>query len=192
VILNADTYSWRPACGKAGRRRAPTSPWSRACTWQLHALHARVSEHDAALHELHVKEIHNAFSSRIDKGRLEVYTFSATAPSAPTAAAVSCRAINKSQRWVEFDSCIGHGRIPTTACIPNSRLVTASATERVKTCTYRRCRKRRSHSDATFTGQRLAREIEETKAQHRCRISAKSPSGAHRICRGNFELEYKT
>jgi len=38
-------------------------------------------------------------------------------------------------------------------------------------------------ADATFTGQRLAREIEEPKAQDAAaRTSAKSPCGARRTC----------
>jgi dimethylamine/trimethylamine dehydrogenase len=48
-------------------------------------------------------------------------------------------------------------------------------------------------ADATFTGQRLAREIEETKAQQPLPYKREvAVWGTAHMPGGNFELEYKT
>jgi hypothetical protein len=59
------------------------------------------------LHELHIKEMHNAFSNKIEKGRLEVYDIWGDGSKRTYRGAGHLpRESNKSHRWVEFDSLV--------------------------------------------------------------------------------------
>ena len=71
------------------------------------------------LHELHVKEMHNAFARSIEKGRLEMYDICGDGSKRTYRGRGQLpRDANKTHRWVEFDSwCWSPAGTPTTACI---------------------------------------------------------------------------
>ena len=94
-------------CGEAQGGRPRGDHRHRRASRQLHALHARVSEHDAPLHELHIHEMHNAFASKIEKGRLQVYDIWGDGSKRTYRGAGHLpREPNKTHRWVDFDSLV--------------------------------------------------------------------------------------
>ena len=149
------------------------------------------------LHELHIKEIHNAFSSRIEAGRLEVYDiFGDGSKRTYRGPGKAPRDSNTSQRWIEFDSLV---------------LVTGRHSDDVL---YRELKEHsgqwqkngvkdvyligdaeapRLIADATFSGQRLAREIEQARAQLPLPYKREvAVWGVSHMPGGNFDIEYKT
>jgi dimethylamine/trimethylamine dehydrogenase len=149
------------------------------------------------LHELHVTEIHNAFSARIEKGRLEVYdVYGDGSKRTYRGRGSSPRAANKSQRWLDFDSLVlvtgrhsndslyrqlkdRHGEWQKNGVKDVYLIGDAEAPRLI--------------ADATFTGQRLAREIEEPRAQLPLPYKREvAVWGTAHMPGGKFELEYKT
>jgi dimethylamine/trimethylamine dehydrogenase len=197
VILNADTYFMAPSLAEklqlAGHDVTVVTGVHLANYMHFTLEYPNMMRR---MHELHIKEIHNAFSSKIEKGRLEVYDIWGDG-SKRTYRGVGHlpREPNKSHRWVEFDSLV-----LVTGRHSNDSL-------------YRGIKERQSEwqtngvksvyligdaeaprliADATFSGQRLAREIEEANAQLPLPYKRESAVwGAAHMPGGNFELEYK-
>jgi dimethylamine/trimethylamine dehydrogenase len=149
------------------------------------------------MHELHINEIHNAFSTKIEKNRLQVYDIWGDGSKRTYRGAGHLpRDPNKSHRWVEFDSLV-----LVTGRHSNDSL-------------YRGLKERQGEwqangvksvyligdaeaprliADATFSGHRLAREIEEPNAQLPLPYKRETAVwGTSYLPGGNFELEYKT
>lgn len=148
------------------------------------------------LHELNVEELGDHFCSRIEPGRLEVYNIwgdgSRRTYRGP---GVSPRDANTTHRWLEYDSLI---------------LVTGRHSE----CTlWNELKARESEwaendikgiyligdaeaprliADATFTGHRVAREIEEANPQQALPYKRETIAwGTPHMPGGNFKIEYK-
>jgi len=59
------------------------------------------------LHELHIKEMHNTFASRVEPGKLEIYDIYGDGSRRTfRGAGKSPRDANKTHRWIEFDSLV--------------------------------------------------------------------------------------
>jgi dimethylamine/trimethylamine dehydrogenase len=198
VILNADTYFMAPSLAEklavAGHDVTIVTGVHLANYMHFTLEYPNMMRR---LHELHIKETHNAFCSRIEKGRLEVYDIFGDGSKRTYRGRGSLpRDVNKSQRWVEFDSLV---------------LVTGRHSHE---SLYRQLKDRRGEwdkngvkdvyligdaeaprliADATFSGHRLAREIEEAKAQLALPYKREvAVWGAAHMPGGKFELEYKT
>jgi dimethylamine/trimethylamine dehydrogenase len=149
------------------------------------------------LHELHIEEIANAFASKIESGRLEVYDIWGDGSKRTYRGAGHLpREPNKTQRWVGFDSLVlVTGRHSNDALyrelkgrsgewakngIKNVYLIGDAEAPRLI-------------ADATFSGHRLAREIEQPNAQlplpYRREVAV---WGSSHLPGAPFEIEYKT
>ena len=189
VILNADTYFMAPSLAEkltlAGHEVTIVTGVHLANYMHFTLEYPNMMRR---LHELHIKELHNAFASKIERGRVQVYdNWGDGSKRSYRGAGHLPREPNKTHRWVEFDSLV---------------LVTGPALRRQL---YRELKARKAEwakkasrpcissampeaprliADATFTGHRLAREIEEADAQYPCPTSAKSPCGGRHTCPG--------
>ena len=171
VILNADTYFMAPEPGReAGERGSRGHDRDGRAPGELHALHARVSEHDAAA----ARAAHQGAAQHLlleGRGRAgsRSTTSGATARSAPTAGpGVSPRDANKTHRWIDFDSLVlVTGRHSNDTLYQELKAAQAKWAENGVKEVYLigDAEAPRLIADATFTGHRLAREIEEANAQ---------------------------
>ncbi len=198
VILNADTYFMAPSLAEklavAGHEVTIVTGVHLANYMHFTLEYPNMMRR---MHELHIKEMHNAFSSRIEKGRLEVYDiFGDGSKRTYRGRGQLPRDVNKSQRWVEFDSLV-----LVTGRHSNSSLYTELKARQgewqkngVKDVyLIGDAEAPRLIADATFTGQRLAREIEEPKAQLPLPYKREvAVWGTAHMPGGKFELEYKT
>src|ERR1700722_12281718 len=198
VILNADTYFMAPSLAEklavAGHEVTVVTGVHLANYMHFTLEYPNMMRR---MHELHIKEIHNAFGSRIEKGRLEVYDiFGDGSKRTYRGRGQLPREVNKSQRWVEFDSLVlvtgrhsnnslhtelkaRHGEWQKNGVKDVYLIGDAEAPRLI--------------ADATFSGQRLAREIEEAKAQFPLPYKREvAVWGASHLPGGKFELEYKT
>jgi dimethylamine/trimethylamine dehydrogenase len=171
VILNADTYFMAPSLAEklalAGHQVTIVTGVHLANYMHFTLEYPNMMRR---LHELHVKEEHNTFCSRIEKGRLEVYNIwgegskrSYRGPGQPP------REPNKTQRWVEFDSLVlVTGRHSDDRLYRDLKAREGEwAADGVKAVyLIGDAEAPRLIADATFTGHRLAREIEEPGAQY--------------------------
>jgi len=149
------------------------------------------------LHELHVHEIHNAFCSRIETGRLEVYDiFGDGSKRTYRGPGALPRDVNKSQRWVEFDTLVlVTGRHSEDALYRGLKAREAEWAKNGVKDVYLigDAEAPRLIADATFTGHRLAREIEEPGAQLPLPYKREvAVWGVPYLPGGRFEVEYKT
>ena len=109
MILNADTYFMGPSLAEklaaAGHEVTIVTGVHLANYMHFTLEYPNMMRR---MHELHIKEIHNAFSSRIEKGRLEVYDIfgDGSKRSYRRGRGHLPRDVNKSARWVEFDSLV--------------------------------------------------------------------------------------
>ena len=148
------------------------------------------------LHELKVDEIGDHFCSKIEPGRLEIYNLwgdgskrSYRGPGVPP------RDPNKSHRWLEFDSLVlVTGRHSEDAL---HRQLKARQDEWEKNGVKSvyligDAEAPRLIADATFTGHRLAREIEEANAQFPKPYKRETAVwGAPHAPGGTFEIVYQ-
>jgi dimethylamine/trimethylamine dehydrogenase len=149
------------------------------------------------LHELGIHETHNAFASKIEKGRLQVYDIWGDGSKRTYRGAGHIpREPNKSHRWVEFDSLVlvtgrhsddqlfrdikqRHGDWEKNG-VKNVYLIGDAEAPRLI-------------ADATFSGHRLAREIEESNAQLPLAYKREvAVWGTPHLPGSRFEIEYKT
>jgi dimethylamine/trimethylamine dehydrogenase len=149
------------------------------------------------LHELHIKELHNTFCSKIESGRLEIYDIwgdgskrSYRGPGKPP------REPNKTQRWLDFDSLVlVTGRHSNDTLFRELKAAQSKWAENGVKEVYviGDAEAPRLIADATFTGHRLAREIEEKNAQQPKAYKREvAVWGVSHMPGGNPELEYKT
>jgi len=198
VILNADTYFMAPSLAEklsvAGHEVTLVTGVHLANYMHFTLEYPNMMRR---LHELHVKEVHNAFASRIEKNRIEIYDlYGDGSKRSYRGPGVLPRNPNTTQRWVEFDSLV---------------LVTGRHSH---DALYRELKGRQDEwqkngvkdvyligdaeaprliADATFTGHRLAREIEELRAQFPLPYKREvAVWGVAHLPGGKFEIEYKT
>ena len=197
MILNADTYFMAPSLAEkltlAGHEVTVVTGVHLANYMHFTLEYPNMMRR---MHELHIKEIHNAFSTRIEKGRLQVYDIWGDGSKRTYRGAGHLpREPNKSHRWLEFDS-----------------LVLVTGRHSIDGL-YRGLKERRRMgengvkdvyligdaeapgliADATFTGHRLAREIEEANPQFPFPYKRESAVfGVPYVPGTSPEVEYKT
>jgi dimethylamine/trimethylamine dehydrogenase len=198
LILNADTYFMAPSLAEklsvAGHEVTLVTGVHLANYMHFTLEYPNMMRR---LHELHVKEIHNAFASRIDGNRAEVYDiFGEGSKRTYRGPGVLPRNANTSQRWIEFDSIVlVTGRRSHDGLYRDLKARAGEWAANGVKAVYLigDAEAPRLIADATFTGQRLAREIEEKNAQlplpYRREVAV---WGVPHLPGGKFELEYKT
>lgn len=197
VILNADTYFMAPSLAEklatAGHEVTIVSGVHLANYMHFTLEYPNMMRR---LHELHVEELGDHFCSRIEPGRMEIYNIWGDGSKRTyRGPGVSPRDANTSHRWIEFDSLV---------------LVTGRHSE----CTlWNELKARESEwaendikgiyligdaeaprliADATFTGHRVAREIEEANPQIALPYKRETIAwGTPHMPGGNFKIEYK-
>ena len=197
VILNADTYFMAPSLAEklatAGHEVTIVSGVHLANYMHFTLEYPNMMRR---LHELHVEELGDHFCSRIEPGRMEIYNIWGDGSKRTyRGPGVSPRDANTSHRWIEFDSLV---------------LVTGRHSE----CTlWNELKARESEwaendikgiyligdaeaprliADATFTGHRVAREIEEANPQIAIPYKRETIAwGTPHMPGGNFKIEYK-
>ncbi|MES2012441.1 MAG: FAD-dependent oxidoreductase [Pseudomonadota bacterium] len=197
VILNADTYFMAPSLAEKlaadGHEVTIVSGVHLANYMHFTLEYPNMMRR---LHELHVEELGDHFCSKIEKGRLEIYNIWGDGSKRTyRGPGVSPRDANTTHRWLEFDSLI---------------LVTGRHSE----CTlWNELKARESEwaendikgiyligdaeaprliADATFTGHRMAREIEEANPQIALPYKRETIAwGTPHMPGGNFKIEYK-
>jgi dimethylamine/trimethylamine dehydrogenase len=198
VILNADTYFMAPSLAEklavAGHEVTVVTGVHLANYMHFTLEYPNMMRR---MHELHIKEIHNAFGSRIEKGRLQVYDiFGDGSKRTYRGRGHLPREVNQSQRWVEFDSLVlVTGRHSNNSLYTELKARHGEWQKNGVKDVYLigDAEAPRLIADATFTGQRLAREIEEAKAQTPLPYKREvAVWGAAHMPGGKFELEYKT
>jgi dimethylamine/trimethylamine dehydrogenase len=197
VILNADTYYMAPSLAEklavAGHEVTIVTGVHLANYMHFTLEYPNMMRR---MHELHIKEIHDAFSSRIEKGRLEVYDiFGDGSKRTYRGRGQSPREANKSQRWVDFDSLVlVTGRHSNNSLYTELKARHGEWQKNGVKDVYLigNAEAPRLMADATFSGHRLAREIEETRAQLPLPYKREvAVWGAAHMPGGKFELEYK-
>jgi dimethylamine/trimethylamine dehydrogenase len=170
VILNADTYFMAPSLAEklavAGHEVTLVTGVHLANYMHFTLEYPNMMRR---LHELHIREVHNAFASRIEKGRLEVYDiFGDGSKRTYRGPGVLPRDANRSHRWVEFDSLVlVTGRHSHAGLFKELKDRRAEWEKNGVKDVYviGDAEAPRLIADATFSGHRLAREIEESNAQ---------------------------
>jgi dimethylamine/trimethylamine dehydrogenase len=198
VILNADTYFMAPSLAEklavAGHDVTVVTGVHLANYMHFTLEYPNMMRR---LHELHIEEIHNAFSTKIETGRLEVYDIWGDGSKRTYRGAGHLpRQPNKSHRWVAFDSLVlVTGRHSDDSLYRDLKARQNDWQKNDVKSVYLigDAEAPRLIADATFSGQRLAREIEEANAQLPLPYKRETAVwGVAHMPGGNFELEYKT
>lgn len=171
VILNADTYFMAPSLAEklavAGHEVTVVSGVHLANYMHFTLEYPNMMRR---LHELHVTELGDTFCSRIEPGRLEIYSIWGDGSKRTyRGPGVLPRDENKSHRWLEFDSLIlVTGRHSEAGLYNELKAREGEWAENGIKAVYLigDAEAPRLIADATFTGHRLAREIEEENAQY--------------------------
>lgn len=197
VILNADTYFMAPSLAEklatAGHEVTIVSGVHLANYMHFTLEYPNMMRR---LHELHVTEMGDHFCSRIEKGRLEVYNiWGDGSKRSYRGPGVSPRDENKTHRWIEFDSLIlVTGRHSENQLFNDLKAREAEwAANGIKgVYLIGDAEAPRLIADATFTGHRLAREIEEANPQFPLPYKREvAVWGAPHMPGGTFKIEYK-
>lgn len=148
------------------------------------------------LHELGVKEIGHHFCSRVERGRLEVYNiWGDGSKRSYRGPGVSPRDANKSHRWVEFDSLVlVTGRHSENALYNELKSREAEWAQNGVKGVYviGDAEIPRLIADATFSGHRIAREIDAATPQYPLPYKREvAVWGAAHMPGGEFKIEYK-
>jgi dimethylamine/trimethylamine dehydrogenase len=198
VILNADTYFMAPSLAEklavAGHEVTIVTGVHLANYMHFTLEYPNMMRR---LHELHIKEIHDAFCSRIEAGRLEVYDiWGEGSKRSYRGPGVLPRDPNKTQRWLDFDSLLlVTGRHSNDALHRELKDSKAKWAENGVKDVYLigDAEAPRLIADATFSGHRLAREIEEANAQfpkpYRREVAV---WGVSHMPEGSTQVEYQT
>lgn len=171
VILNADTYFMAPSLAEklavAGHEVTVVSGVHLANYMHFTLEYPNMMRR---LHELHVTELGDTFCSRIEPGRLEIYSIWGDGSKRTyRGPGVLPRDENKTHRWLEFDSLIlVTGRHSEAGLYNELKAREGEWAENGIKSVYLigDAEAPRLIADATFTGHRLAREIEEENAQY--------------------------
>lgn len=197
VILNADTYFMAPSLAEklavAGHEVTIVSGVHLANYMHFTLEYPNMMRR---LHELGVEELGDHFCSRIEPGRLEIYNIwgdgSRRTYRGP---GVSPRDANKTHRWLEFDSLIlVTGRHSECGLFNELKARESEWEENGIKSVYLigDAEAPRLIADATFTGHRLAREIEEANPQYPLPYKREvAVWGAAHMPGGEFKIEYK-
>ncbi len=197
VILNADTYFMAPSLAE----KLATDGHEVTIVSGVHLanyMHFTLEYPNMMrrLHELHVEELGDHFCSRIEPGRLEIYNIwgdgSRRTYRGP---GVSPRDANTTHRWLEFDSLIlVTGRHSECTLWNELKAREAEWAENDIKGIYLigDAEAPRLIADATFTGHRVAREIEEANPQIAIPYKRETIAwGTPHMPGGNFKIEYK-
>jgi dimethylamine/trimethylamine dehydrogenase len=197
VILNADTYFMAPSLAEklatAGHEVTIVSGVHLANYMHFTLEYPNMMRR---LHELHVNEMGDHFCSRIEPGRLEVYNIwgdgSRRTYKGP---GVAPRDANTTHQWIEFDSLIlVTGRHSDNALFNELKAREGEwAANGIKgVYLIGDAEAPRLIADATFTGHRVAREIEEANPQFPLPYKREvAVWGAPHMPGGTFKIEYK-
>ncbi|MFJ5446916.1 FAD-dependent oxidoreductase [Methylobacillus methanolivorans] len=197
VILNADTYFMAPSLAEklavAGHEVTLVSGVHLANYMHFTLEYPNMMRR---LHELGVEELGDHFCSRIEPGRLEIYNIwgdgSRRTYRGP---GVSPRDANKTHRWLEFDSLIlVTGRHSDCTLFNELKARESEWEENGVKSVYLigDAEAPRLIADATFTGHRLAREIEEANPQYPLPYKREvAVWGTAHMPGGEFKIEYK-
>jgi dimethylamine/trimethylamine dehydrogenase len=170
VILNADTYFMAPSLAEklasAGHDVTIVTGVHLANYMHFTLEYPNMMRR---LHELHIKELANTFCSRIEPKRLEIYdVYGEGSRRTYRGPGVAPRDENRTQRWLDFDSLVlVTGRHSDDSLHRQLRDSKAKWAENGVKAVYLigDAEAPRLIADATFSGHRLAREIEEPNAQ---------------------------
>ena len=197
VILNADTYFMAPSLAEklatAGHEVTVVSGVHLANYMHFTLEYPNMMRR---LHELHVEELGDHFCSRIEKGRLEIYSvWGDGSKRTYRGPGVSPRDANTSHRWLEFDSLI----LVTGRHSENKLWNELKARESEWAANDIKgmyligdAEAPRLIADATFTGHRVAREIEEANPQIALPYKRETIAwGTPHLPGGEFKIEYK-
>ncbi len=197
VILNADTYFMAPSLAEklatAGHEVTVVSGVHMANYMHFTLEYPNMMRR---LHELHVEEIGDHFCSKIEKGRIEIYNIwgdgSRRTYRGP---GVSPRDANTTHRWLEFDSLIlvtGRHSECTLWNELKARESEWAANDIKGMYLIGDAEAPRLIADATFTGHRVAREIEEADPQIALPYKRETMAwGTPHMPGGTFKIEYK-
>jgi dimethylamine/trimethylamine dehydrogenase len=198
VILNADTYFMAPSLAEklaqAGHEVTIVSGVHMGSYMHFTLEYPNMMRR---LHELHVKEIGHTFCSRVEPGRLEVYDlYGEGSRRTFRGAGVLPRDPNRTQRWIEFDSLVlVTGRHSNDALYRELKQQQSAWAQNGVKAVYLigDAEAPRLIADATFSGHRLAREIEEPNAQFPKPYKREvAVWGVAHLPDGNPKLEYQT
>jgi len=198
VILNADTYFMAPSLAEklalAGHEVTIVTGVHLANYMHFTLEYPNMMRR---LHELHVKELAHTFCSRVEGKRLEVYdVYGEGSKRSYRGLGVPPRDENRTHRWVDFDSLVlVTGRHSDDALYRELQAMKAKWAENGVKAVYLigDAEAPRLIADATFSGQRLAREIEEPNAQfpkpYRREVAV---WGVSHMPEGKTQVEYQT
>lgn len=197
VILNADTYFMAPSLAEKlaadGHEVTVVSGVHLANYMHFTLEYPNMMRR---LHELHVEELGDHFCSRIEAGRLEIYNvWGDGSKRTYRGPGVSPRDANTTHRWLEFDSLIlVTGRHSENKLWNELKARESEWAENDIKGMYLigDAEAPRLIADATFTGHRVAREIEEANPQIAIPYKREvSVWGAPHMPGGEFKIEYK-
>jgi dimethylamine/trimethylamine dehydrogenase len=198
VVLNADTYFMGPSIAEklavAGHEVTIVTGVHLANYMHFTLEYPNMMRR---LHELHIREEHNSFASKIEKGRLQVYNIWGDGSKRTYRGAGHIpREPNKTHRWIEFDSLVlVTGRHSNDGLYREIKARQGDWEKNGVKAVYivGDAEAPRLIADATFSGHRLAREIEEQNAQlplpYRREVAV---WGTAYLPGGRSEIEYKT
>lgn len=197
VILNADTYFMAPSLAEklatAGHEVTVVSGVHLANYMHFTLEYPNMMRR---MHELGIEEMGDHFCSRIEKGRLEVYNiWGEGSRRTYRGPGVLPRDENKTHRWIEFDSLVLVTGRHSDCSVYNELKAREGEWEAngIKgVYLIGDAEAPRLIADSTFTGHRIAREIEEADAQFPLPYKREvSVWGAPYIPGTTFKIEYK-
>lgn len=198
VILNADTYFMTPSLAEKlasdGHEVTIVSGVHMAGYMEFTLEYPNMMRR---LHELNVEEIGSHFCSRVEPGRLEIYNqWGDGSKRSYRGPGVPPRDPNKTHRWLEFDSLIlVTGRSSDCALYDELKARESEWAENDIKGIYLigDAEAPRLIADATFTGHRIAREIEEENPQFPLAYKREvAVWGTPHNPGEEFKIEYKT
>lgn len=197
VILNADTYFMAPSLAEKlaadGHEVTIVSGVHLANYMHFTLEYPNMMRR---LHELHVEELGDHFCSRIEPGRLEIYNIWGDGSKRTyRGPGVSPRDANTSHRWLEFDSLIlvtGRHSENKLWNELKAREAEWAANDIKGIYLVGDAEAPRLIADATFSGHRVAREIEEANPQNALPYKREvAVWGTPHMPGGTFKIEYK-
>lgn len=197
VILNADTYFMAPSLAEklAGEGHDVTIVSGVHLANYMHFT-LEYPNMMRRLHELHVEELGDHFCSKIEPGRLEIYNvWGDGSKRTYRGPGVSPRDANTTHRWLEFDTLVlVTGRHSDNVLWNELKAREAEWSENGIKGIYLAgdAEAPRLIADATFSGHRIAREIEEANPQFALPYKREvAVWGVPHMPGGQFKIEYK-
>ncbi|SIT41449.1 Trimethylamine dehydrogenase [Paraburkholderia ribeironis] len=197
VILNADTYFMAPSLAEklaaAGHEVTIVSGVHLANYMHFTLEYPNMMRR---LHELHVTELGDHFASRIEKGHIEIYNIWGDGSRRTYKGAGQLpREANRTHRWLEFDSLVlVTGRRSNDTLYREIKAKQDQWESKGVKAVYLigDAEAPRLIADATFTGHRLAREIEEANAQYPLPYKREvAVWGTPHMPEGTYQIIYK-